>query len=118
MNENEDLKVDLESLPAFVARLDERQQAQERRLGRVEKNASYAVKLGEENKVAVAGMPEAFRTVLREEREDERQERRGKRMEVKEWLLLALGIIVLIISLPAAIESVQSIWNTRVEKEG
>lgn len=118
MNENEALKVDLESLPTIVARLDERQKAQERRLVKVEENSSYAVELGEENKVKVAGMPEEFRTVLREERAREREDRRGNRMEAKEWIMVILGIIVLIISLPATIQSVQSLGKNPTEKVG
>lgn len=116
MSANEALKGDLESLPALVARLDERQKAWDDRIVKVETAANYAVKLGEENKVVIAGMPEEFRTVLREEREREREDRRGNRMEFKEWLTVVMVVIALIVSLPAAIQSVQSIGKPQVEK--
>lgn len=102
---------DTEDLGVIVARLDERQKAQALRLSAQEARteevrivAERAESKATKAELAAEGMPGMVREALREEL-------RRRSLSAREWITIVLAVLVVFLSIPAAVQSFKAITS-------
>lgn len=101
-----------------VATLEERQRSHESKneeslalmtgkIAEVEETANLARDMVSQTNTLVAQMPSKIMEAIR-------AEKKGNRFEAKEWLTLAIGILLLVLAIPTSIQAYQSLNKTTV----